>query len=86
MSEIKLEENERLELHNLILQVTLERERLDKYKLLMDMSQERISNYESKLEAWRKQYDIKLKTKGIELKNMLIDPIKGIAFQSKEGT
>ncbi len=80
MSDVKvpqLTEMERLQLHDLMMSMAFENERIDKYKAMIDMGHENLKTLSGKLNAWKNKFNKKLKASGLDMSMVNIDSDTG---------
>ncbi len=86
MKTIKMADRDRLELHNLMLQIAVEEEKIRRYELLLSGSNKKINELRDLIKVWTDNYGIKLKDEeDIDIKRIIIDPEKGTVVRMEEG-
>ena len=77
---LKLEDNEKLELQNLMLKLTVEQERVEKHKALIAEAQANAELTKLKIESWKTALNKKLEEKGLSIKSVEIDAETGMVI------
>jgi len=72
-----LKPNERLELHNLMLMLALEEEKISKYNLLLDYAGKSLNGIRKDISKWTENYAKLLKEESIDIQNVEINPESG---------
>ena len=62
----KLDENSRLTIQNIMLKIALERERINRYRSEMEISEAKIQSLEEEAKLWQKELDVILKENGYD--------------------
>jgi hypothetical protein len=63
----QLSDMERLELHDVMMSIAFESERVEKYKMMIDISNTNISMHHGKLNEWKSKFNEKLKAAGLDV-------------------
>jgi len=58
---------ERLELHDIMMSIAFETERMEKYKILSDVCHNNINMHHGKLNEWKNKFNKKLKDCGLDM-------------------
>ena len=75
---INLEEHERLTLQNFLLKLTVENERVEKYKAKIAECEINKNMIAAQIENWKMKYHEKLSEMGVDLKSVTLDSETGI--------
>ncbi len=80
----KLSDVERLALQSLLAQIDLEKERIEKYKILIDKSNMIISLLENDLARWKAGFNAKYRDSGLTVENVEINTQTGVVTPCKK--